>query len=118
MNKVITIKEENIASHFYLIRGEKIILDYDLAMLYGVETGALKQAVKRNIKRFPGRFHAYFNRRRIKQLGITKCDTIQKLSWGRIEAEANPSQHNPICNQQRGEKYKNGVRVANPQKDG
>ena len=80
MNKVITIKEENIASHFYLIRGEKIILDYDLAMLYGVETGALKQAVKRNIKRFPGRFHAYFNRRRIKQLGITKCDTIQKLS--------------------------------------
>lgn len=56
MNKLITIKEENIASHIYLIRGEKIILDYDLAMLYGVETRALKQAVKRNIKRFPGDF--------------------------------------------------------------
>lgn len=56
MNKVITIKEENIAPHIYLIRGEKIILNYDLAMLYGVETGALKQAVKRNIKRFSGDF--------------------------------------------------------------
>ena len=50
------MKEENIASHIYLIRGEKVMLDYDLAMLYGVETRALKQAVKRNVKRFPDDF--------------------------------------------------------------
>ena len=56
MSKLIPIKEENIASHIYLIRGEKVMLDYDLAMLYGVETRALKQAVKRNVKRFPDDF--------------------------------------------------------------
>ena len=49
MSKLIPIKEENIASHIYLVRGEKVMFDYDLAMLYGVEAGALKQAVKRNV---------------------------------------------------------------------
>jgi ORF6N domain len=39
-----------------LIRGERVILDYDLAVLYGVETRALKQAVKRNPHRFPPDF--------------------------------------------------------------
>ncbi len=37
----------------YLIRGQKVMLDYDLAVLYGVETRALKQAVRRNYDRFP-----------------------------------------------------------------
>ncbi|MCB0395389.1 MAG: ORF6N domain-containing protein [Flavobacteriales bacterium] len=40
----------------YLIRGEKVMLDRDLAALYGVETKVLKQAVRRNIKRFPQDF--------------------------------------------------------------
>jgi len=40
----------------YLIRGEKVMLDYDLAALYGVETGALNRAVKRNSDRFPSDF--------------------------------------------------------------
>ena len=35
------------------IRGQKVILDFDLAMLYEVETKVLNQAVKRNVKRFP-----------------------------------------------------------------
>jgi len=39
-----------------IIRGQKIILDADLAALYGVETKALNRAVKRNIKRFPSDF--------------------------------------------------------------
>ena len=40
----------------YLIRGQKVMLDSDLAKLYGVETKVLNQAVKRNIKRFPEDF--------------------------------------------------------------
>lgn len=40
----------------YLIRGHKVMLDSDLASLYGVETKALKRAVKRNINRFPEDF--------------------------------------------------------------
>jgi len=52
----ITAKPENLAQLVFFIRGEKVILDADLAMLYGVETGALNRAVKRNIGRFPGDF--------------------------------------------------------------
>ena len=47
------IKQENIVSQIHFIRGEKVILDVDLAILYGVETKVLKRAVRRNILRFP-----------------------------------------------------------------
>lgn len=46
----------NVESRIFLIRGEKVMLDVDLADLYEVETRALVQAVKRNITRFPGDF--------------------------------------------------------------
>jgi len=49
-------KPENLAQIVFMIRGEKVLLDADLAMLYGVETGALNRAVKRNIERFPADF--------------------------------------------------------------
>ena len=45
--------EKSLAALVYLVRGEKVFLDADLAMLYGVETGALNRAVKRNPNRFP-----------------------------------------------------------------
>lgn len=47
---------ERIAEQIYLIRGEKVMLDSDLAALYGVTTGALNQAVSRNKDRFPEDF--------------------------------------------------------------
>lgn len=47
---------KNIEEVIYLIRGQKVILDRDLALLYQVETRILIQAVKRNIKRFPEDF--------------------------------------------------------------
>ena len=50
------IPVERITSRIYLIRGVKAMLDRDLAELYGVETRSLKQAVRRNIKRFPEDF--------------------------------------------------------------
>ena len=56
MNNIILIKEENISNHIHFLRGQNIILDFDLASLYGVETRVLKQAVKRNIQRFPDDF--------------------------------------------------------------
>jgi hypothetical protein len=46
--------EEDIANHIHFLRWFNVILDFNLASLYGVETRALKQAVKRNIQRFPG----------------------------------------------------------------
>jgi len=45
-----------VERHIYLIRGEKVMLDFELAELYRVETRALKQAVRRNSDRFPGDF--------------------------------------------------------------
>ena len=50
------IPEEVIERKIFLLRGQKVILDKDLAKLYGVETMVLNQAVKRNIDRFPEDF--------------------------------------------------------------
>ena len=50
------LSEENISNKIYFIRGQKVMLDRDLALIYGVETRILNQAVKRNISRFPEDF--------------------------------------------------------------
>lgn len=55
MTKLVP-KPENLAALVFAIRGEKVLLDADLAELYGVETKALNQAVKRNLDRFPEDF--------------------------------------------------------------
>jgi phage regulator Rha-like protein len=52
---------EVIASHVLSIRGQKVLIDADLAMLYGVETKVLLQAVKRNVDRFPQDFMFQLN---------------------------------------------------------
>jgi hypothetical protein len=52
----ISISEESIASKIYLIRGKRVMIDRDLAELYGVETMVLNQAVRRNERRFPEDF--------------------------------------------------------------
>lgn len=54
MKPIITA--EGIERKIYLIRGHKVMLDSDLAELYGVATKVLVQAVKRNIRRFPPDF--------------------------------------------------------------
>jgi hypothetical protein len=50
------LSEETISNKIYFISGQKVMLDRDLALLYGIETRVLKQAVKRNISRFPEDF--------------------------------------------------------------
>ena len=50
------VPEEIIMSKIYLIRGQKVMLDFDLAELYRVETKQLKRAVRRNVQRFPPDF--------------------------------------------------------------
>lgn len=56
MTKNNTIPDELIISKIYFIRSRKIMLDRDLAEIYGVETKRLKEAVRRNINRFPEDF--------------------------------------------------------------
>lgn len=54
--KIKSIVEEEVVSKIYLIRDKKVMLDFDLAALYGVETKQLKRQVKRNPERFPKDF--------------------------------------------------------------
>lgn len=54
--KITTISKANVESKILIIREKKVMLDRDLAELYGVETKVLNQAVKRNIERFPEDF--------------------------------------------------------------
>lgn len=55
-NKALMIPDELVMNKIYLIRGQKVMIDRDLAELYGVMTGNLNLAVKRNKKRFPTDF--------------------------------------------------------------
>ena len=50
------LSEETIANKIYFIRNQKVMLDRDLAALFGIETKVLNQAVKRNMSRFPEDF--------------------------------------------------------------
>lgn len=60
---------DNIESLIKVIRGQQVMLDKDIAMLYGVETRTLNQAVKRNIQRFPSDFRF--------QLTMDECSKSQ-----------------------------------------
>jgi len=59
------IPVERIENRIYLIRGQKVMLDRDLAELYGVPTFVLNQAVKRNLERFPSDFMFSLTRQEI-----------------------------------------------------
>ncbi len=61
MNLEVTIPDDIITNKIYLIRGQKVMLDRDLAKLYGVETKQLKRQVRRNIERFPEDFMFQLN---------------------------------------------------------
>jgi hypothetical protein len=72
------IPRERIERIIFLIRGQKVILDRDLADLYEVTTKALNQAVKRNERRFPGDFMFRLTKEEKKEL-VTNCDRLQIL---------------------------------------
>ena len=56
MSQNLIISEETISNKIYFIRNQKVMLDRDLAVLYGIETKRLKEQVKRNFSRFPEDF--------------------------------------------------------------
>jgi len=66
MNSIVPV--ELIEKKIYLVRGQKVMLDSDLAELYEVETRALVQAVKRNIGRFPPDFMFQLNNQEVTSL--------------------------------------------------
>lgn len=74
----LVIPSERIISKIYIIRNKKVMLDKDLAELYGVTTGNLNLAVRRNLKRFPGDFMFQLSKEEFKNLILQ----IETSSWG------------------------------------
>ena len=87
MNQIIP--QEIIEKKIFLIRGQKVMLDKDLAELYDVETFNLNKAVKRNIDRFPIDFMFQLNREEFDNLtfhfGISRWGGTRKLPYAFIE---------------------------------
>ena len=81
MNEITTIDKQNLKDKIYTIRGLQVMLDRDLATLYQVETRALKQAVKRNIDRFPNDFMFELNDEEIDFL-VSQSVIPSKKSFG------------------------------------
>ena len=71
---------ERIERAILSIRGEKVMLDSDLAELYGVETKALNQAVKRNLDRFPADFMFQLTAAEKKEV-VTSCDNLIQILY-------------------------------------
>jgi hypothetical protein len=72
------IPQEVVENKILFIRGKKVMLDKDLAALYGVETKALNQAVKRNFSRFPEDFMFQLSKAEKNEL-VTNCDRFRRL---------------------------------------
>lgn len=76
----LPIPVERIERGIFVLRGVRVMLDTDLADLYGVPTKALNQAVKRNADRFPADFMFQLDEKE-KQQVVTNCDHLRKLKF-------------------------------------
>lgn len=91
-----------IESRILVVRGQKVIIDADLAQLYGVDTKRLNEQVKRNIDRFPHDFMFRLSADEKTEV-VANCDHLQKLNFaktlpyaftehGAIQAASSPRQ--------------------------
>ena len=78
MNKLVPV--EVVSEKIFLIRGQKVMIDADLALLYQVTTKALNQAIKRNKNRFPGDFMFQLTKDEKNEV-VTNCDHLQALRF-------------------------------------
>lgn len=72
-----------VEDKIFMIRGKQVMLDHDLAELYGVETKVINQAVKRNIERFPEEFRFQLTEEEFYEL-VTNCDRFNTLKHSTI----------------------------------
>jgi hypothetical protein len=76
----VPILRERIEQAILVIRGQRVMLDSDLAKLYGVSTKALNQGVKRNTDRFPKDFMFRLTQQEKSEV-VTNCDHLSKLKF-------------------------------------
>lgn len=78
---------DNIEPLIKVIRGQQVMLDRDLATLYGVETKRLNEQVKRNMERFPERFRFQLTKEEMNEL-VTNCDRFNSLKHSTVRSYA------------------------------
>lgn len=78
MSEELHLSSDEIENRIFTIRGHQVMIDRDLAELYGVETKVLNQAVKRNFMRFPKEFRFQIDNVEKDKL-VTNCDRFQNL---------------------------------------
>ena len=81
-NQISILEDQSIKDKIYTIRGKQVMLDRDLAELYQLATRALKQAVKRNQKRFPYDFMFVLNDSEIETLVSQSVIPSRKILGG------------------------------------
>ena len=81
------ITQDVIESKIYFIRNKKVMLDRDLAELYGVKTKRLNEQVRRNRKRFPGDFMFQLTNEEKEEL-IANCDRFNVLKYSTVNPYA------------------------------
>ncbi len=74
----ITLSQHDIEKLIMTVRGEQVLLDRDLAMIYGIETKRLNEQVKRNAARFPERYRFQLTKEETKEL-VANCDRFKSL---------------------------------------
>jgi hypothetical protein len=84
-DKVSLVPAERIEAKILLIRGQRVMLDADLAELYGVPTKRLNEQVKRNADRFPADFMFQLNE---KAEVVAKCDHLRGLRFSPVRPHA------------------------------
>ena len=75
---VIELTEENIESMIYVIRDQRVMLDFDLARIYGYDTKYLNRQVQRNIEKFPEDFMFQLNKNELEKVLRSKILTMKK----------------------------------------
>ena len=110
---------ENIENLIHVIRGKQVMLDRDLARLYGVETRVLNQAVQRNIERFPGDFMFQLSKDEFEnwksQFAISNYDENMSSQFVTASAENKKSQFATSSGE---EKWKSQIVISNSIKMG
>ena len=71
------LNNETIESMIYIIRGQKVMLDFELAKIYGYETKRFNEQVKNNINKFPERYIFQITNKELKEIARSKKSTAQ-----------------------------------------
>ena len=91
--EIAIVDERTIRDKIYVVRGQKVMLDFELAEIYGFSTSAFNQQVKRNIERFGEDFRFQLTREEVTELSISQNVTSIQLKFS--PSSRKPSSHIP-----------------------